>query len=526
MNTSTNVLKRWNNTNGMLNWFLHKIGRSSTPDANEVVQLARVHVARSVIKKHRTSLITVTQLTGMPPNDAAAASGGLPAPPAPPGAPAEGGGGTSESSVLGKRKADGRPIGGLAHVEGANKKQLFENLKAMYPGVKKQSVFDAVDDETWIYHDEGSYAPNIMRLAYWSEANGLWQHFAKYCRSENIKHDMGLFGGDPEQQQQKEQNLVAKAASIGGPKKVANAVGPPVLLPGQWAHKPSGGGGGKVAAGGGGGAASGAAAAAKSSADGAGQKKAGGGGGGFVGEAVATANRSSARTPYHVYFDKVTGEFQENLRKRVEAFGTDKMPIRFVQHKMYQWDASVMEDWMRRSVQFADPDVTVLMPYVVVMRKDDNGERENQGSTLRTLFGKDGAPPADVRQFCVYTFKYGTGYFLHISVSLVLSSRDTLKARFTAKYIISSPSDNMLPCDCGPVTLDPNGASDVPHEDDYEEQGLHFLTGGVAASQDTSYTELWEKAKARNSVATLPEVMYATAGAALNAAPTTSTTIV
>ncbi|TFJ80775.1 hypothetical protein NSK_007952 [Nannochloropsis salina CCMP1776] len=50
LNLSTNVLKRWNRSNGMINWFLWRLGRAP-PAMEEVLQLARMHAARALLKK-------------------------------------------------------------------------------------------------------------------------------------------------------------------------------------------------------------------------------------------------------------------------------------------------------------------------------------------------------------------------------------------------------------------------------------------------------------------------------------------
>lgn len=49
LNLSTNVLKRWNRSNGMINWFLWRLGRAP-PAMEEVLQLARMHAARALLK--------------------------------------------------------------------------------------------------------------------------------------------------------------------------------------------------------------------------------------------------------------------------------------------------------------------------------------------------------------------------------------------------------------------------------------------------------------------------------------------
>jgi len=471
----------------MLNWFLHKIGRTSTPDASEVVQLARVHVARSVLKKHRTTLIPIAEVKAKL-GDAYSTSKLAPPPPPPPAG--EGGGGnssggesSSSSSVLGKRKADGRPVGGLTHVEATNEKQLYENLKNMYPGVQKKAVLDAVDGDAWVYHDEESFSPNPAQLHQWSEANGLWQHFAAYCRNEGIKHDIGLFGGDPDQPKEK---------SGGGPaiKKVANAVGPPVLMPGQYAGKAGGKQGGGKADGG------------KKGVDG-------------TTEDGSQGLAPPKRTPYMDDFDATVTVLQNNLRARVEAFASERIPIQYIDCRKYTMDASLLSEWQRRGMEWSTPDLVVLLPYVVLMRRNENGEGGIQGSsTLTTLFGRSGVTPAEVKQLGVYTFKYGLGgFFLHVAVSLVISNRNPRMARFIGKYIMSNPADIMLPCDCGPVSLNRDGTPELPPDDEVEEQGVHYLTGGVAASQDDKYTELWQKSKTQNSIPLLDEVMTATAGA-------------
>lgn len=148
----------------MINWFLRKIGRGP-PTADEVIQVARVHLARSVIKRGDYNAPIphyVTDHNGMP-------------------------------VLLGKRTRDDgsdmmapTAIFGPPPVHAADPVALYEVLNARYEGkITQEDVLGGVEKTVW-YFDGGSYCLNSRRLDDWSVGNGAWQHFSEFINEHGV----------------------------------------------------------------------------------------------------------------------------------------------------------------------------------------------------------------------------------------------------------------------------------------------------------------------------------------------------
>lgn len=168
LNLSTNVLKRWNRSNGMINWFLRKIGRGP-PTAEEVIQVARVHLARSVIK--RGDYAAPLLLSGV-----GAQLGKRPR-------SAEEEGGVDGQGPAGQPA----PTFGPPPIRATDAENLFEVLKARFEGkVAREPVLEAVQKDVW-HQEGGSYTLNNKCIEAWSEANAAWQAFSEFCQESQVR---------------------------------------------------------------------------------------------------------------------------------------------------------------------------------------------------------------------------------------------------------------------------------------------------------------------------------------------------
>jgi hypothetical protein len=422
----------------MINWFLWKIGRHA-PSAQEVVQVARVHVARSVIKRAErrgdmtsmgassssASASSAGAVLGKRPwSDGGAEHGGPHththphAPPPPP----------DDASGSGARAPE-------LYVPVSYRRELHEWLVERYPGeVDRAAVMDAVDKGVW-QQDQHGFLPNLEALDRWTTANGLWQHFAQHCLASGIKHDQSLFSFS-----EQAPSRSSKFARI-RPKADVAWRGPSSTHAAAYQRRNT---------------MSSSSSSASASASSLAQQR--------------HHHQQMMMAPHHrPDLDSLIEEFEAKLCERVRHCSRSNLRVKYRGSRRHPIDLSRSEEWVK---QFrGQPDVIFLFPYF--MRLEHDAKRRNVMLTH----------PATERMthVGVYTFEYGVDRFLTVFAYLV---SDGQFARFSARYLLSSADKLLMPYECVPVSLDPTGKSALlVHHDDltsFRCVGHNYMMGRVS----------------------------------------------